>query len=197
MTDVLFFPFAEYWWFYAGFTAFVLLLLAIDLGVFHREAHEVSFKEATTWSVIWVVLALAFNYGFYLYALNTFPTDPRLTALPAFDPAAAARQTGLEFLTGYIVEKSLAVDNIFVFVVVFSFFAIPPKYQHRVLFYGIIGALVFRAIFIAMGSVLMQYTWVVILFGVFPQPVVDGIVAPAAHALADQAGYIAAVLGGA
>jgi len=167
MTDVLFFPFSEYWWFYAGFTAFVLLLLAIDLGVFHREAHEVSFKEATTWSVIWVVLALAFNYGFYLYALNTFPTDPRLTALPAFDPAAAARQTGLEFLTGYIVEKSLAVDNIFVFVVVFTFFAIPPKYQHRVLFYGIIGALVFRAIFIAMGSVLMQYTWVVILFGVF------------------------------
>ena len=167
MTDVLFFPFSEYWWFYAGFTAFVLLLLAIDLGVFHREAHEVSFKEATTWSVIWVVLALAFNYGFYLYALNTFPTDPRLTALPAFDPAAAARQTGLEFLTGYIVEKSLAVDNIFVFVVVFNFFAIPPKYQHRVLFYGIIGALVFRAIFIAMGSVLMQYKWVVILFGVF------------------------------
>jgi len=167
MTDVLFFPFSEYWWFYAGFTAFVLLLLAIDLGVFHREAHEVSFREATTWSVIWVALALAFNYGFYLYALNTFPTDPRLTALPAFDPAAAARQTGLEFLTGYIVEKSLAVDNIFVFVVVFTFFAIPPKYQHRVLFYGIIGALVFRAIFIAMGSVLMQYKWVVVLFGVF------------------------------
>jgi tellurite resistance protein TerC len=167
MSDVLFFPFSEYWWFYAGFTAFVLLLLALDLGVFHREAHEVSFREATTWSVIWVALALAFNYGFYLYALNTFPTDPRLAAIPGFDPAAAARQTGLEFLTGYIVEKSLAVDNIFVFVVVFSFFAIPPKYQHRVLFYGIIGALVFRAIFIAMGSVLMQYKWVVILFGVF------------------------------
>jgi len=167
MTDVLFFPFSGYWWFYAGFTAFVLLLLAIDLGVFHREAHEVSFREATTWSVVWVALALAFNYGFYLYALNTFPTDPRLAAIPGFDPAAAARQTGLEFLTGYIVEKSLAVDNIFVFVVVFSFFAIPSKYQHRVLFYGIIGALVFRAIFIAMGSVLMQYKWVVILFGVF------------------------------
>ena len=167
MTDVLFFPFSGYWWFYAGFTAFVLLLLAIDLGVFHREAHEVSFREATTWSVVWVALALAFNYGFYLYALNTFPTDPRLAAIPGFDPAAAARQTGLEFLTGYIVEKSLAVDNIFVFVVVFNFFEIPPKYQHRVLFYGIIGALVFRAIFIAMGSVLMQYTWVVILFGVF------------------------------
>lgn len=167
MTEVLLFPFAESWWLYAGFTAFVLLLLALDLGVFHREAHEVSFREATTWSIVWVALALLFNYAFYLYALNTFPTDPRLTAIPGFDPAAAARQTGLEFLTGYIVEKSLAIDNIFVFVVVFTFFAIPSKYQHRVLFYGIVGALVFRAIFIAMGSVLMQYKWVVVLFGVF------------------------------
>jgi len=167
LTEVLLFPFSEYWWLYAVFTAFVLLLLALDLGVFHREAHEVTFREATTWSLVWVALALVFNYGFYLYALNTLPTDPRLTAIPGFDPSAAARQTGLEFLTGYIVEKSLAVDNIFVFVVVFGFFAIPSKYQHRVLFYGIIGALVFRAIFIAMGSVLMQYKWVVILFGVF------------------------------
>jgi tellurite resistance protein TerC len=167
MTHTLLFPFAEYWWFYAGFTAFVLLLLTLDLGVFHREAHEVSFKEAATWSVVWVALGLLFNYGFYLYAANTFPVDPRLTAIPGFDPAAAARQVGLEFLTGYIVEKSLAVDNIFVFVIVFSFFAIPAKYQHRVLFYGIIGALVFRAIFIAMGSVLMQYKWVVVVFGAF------------------------------
>jgi tellurite resistance protein TerC len=167
MNDVLFFPVAQYWWFYGGFTVFVLLLLALDLGVFHREAHEVSFKEAATWSVVWVALALAFNYGFYLYALNKFPADPRLTGLLGFDPAAAARQVGLEFLTGYIVEKSLAVDNIFVFVVVFTFFSIPRKYQHRVLFYGIIGALIFRAIFIGLGSVLMQYKWVVIIFGVF------------------------------
>ena len=167
MADALLFPFADYWWFYAGFTAFVLLLLALDLGVFHRQAHEVSFKEAATWSVVWVTTALLFNYGFYLYAASTFPVDPRLAAIPGFDAAAAARQVGLEFLTGYVVEKSLAVDNIFVFVVVFTFFAIPAKYQHRVLFYGIIGALIFRAIFIALGSVLMQYKWVVIVFGAF------------------------------
>jgi len=167
MSDLLFFPFADYWWFYGGFTLFVLLLLALDLGVFHREAHEVGFKEAATWSVVWVALALAFNYGFYLFALNRFPSDARLAGVPGFDPAAAARQVGLEFLTGYIVEKSLAVDNIFVFVVVFTFFSIPRKYQHRVLFYGIIGALIFRAIFIGLGSVLMQYKWIVIIFGVF------------------------------
>ncbi|MBP1607511.1 MAG: alx 1, partial [Acidobacteria bacterium] len=108
-----------------------------------------------------------FGYGFYLYAAATFPGNERLLAIPGFDPEAAARQVGLEYLTGYIVEKSLAVDNIFVFVVVFSFFAVPPQYQHRVLFYGILGALVFRAIFIAMGAVLMQYHWVVVLFGTF------------------------------
>ncbi|MFB3854721.1 MAG: TerC family protein [Vicinamibacterales bacterium] len=165
MTDALLFPFLEYWWLYAGFTAFVLLLLFIDLGIFHREAHVVSFREASVWSAVWVGLALAFNYAFYLYASRAFPADPRLLAIPAFDPQAAATRVGLEFLTGYIVEKALAVDNIFVFVVVFSFFAIPAAYQHRVLFYGILGALVFRAIFIALGSVLMQYKWIVVLFG--------------------------------
>ena len=112
-------------------------------------------------------LALAFGYGFYVYAAATFSTDPRLAAIPGFDPDAAARQIGLEYLTGYIIEKSLAVDNIFVFVVVFSFFAIPPVYQHRVLFYGILGALVFRAIFIALGAVLLQYAFVVLIFGAF------------------------------
>ena len=127
----------------------------------------VSFREAAVWSVVWVALALAFNYALYQYALKQLPGNERLLAIPGFDPDAAARQVGLEFLTGYIVEKSLAVDNIFVFVVVFSYFAIPPIYQHRVLFYGILGALVFRAIFIALGSVLMQYEWVVILFGAF------------------------------
>ena len=165
MADTLLFPFLDYWWLYAGFTGFVLLLLALDLGVFHREAHEVSLREATAWSVVWVALALTFNYLFYLYAASHFAGSERLLAIPGFDPGAAAKQVGLEFLTGYIVEKALAVDNIFVFVVVFSFFAVPPKYQHRVLFYGIIGALVFRAIFIAMGAVLMQYKWVVVLFG--------------------------------
>lgn len=161
------FPFSEYWWIYLSFTGFVLLLLALDLGVFHKKAHIVSFKEAATWSVVWIALALLFNYALYRYALYAFALDGRLLAIPGFDPAASARQVGLEFLTGYIVEKSLSVDNIFVFVVVFSFFSIPPLYQHRVLFFGIIGALIFRAIFIALGSVLMSYGWIVIVFGVF------------------------------
>jgi tellurite resistance protein TerC len=161
------FPFADYWWFYAGFTLFVLLLLSLDLGVFHRKAHAVSFREAAAWSAVWVALALLFNFLLYQYALWKFPQDARLMATPGFDPAAAAHRVGLEFLTGYIIEKSLSVDNIFVFVVVFSFFAVPAIYQHRVLFYGIIGALIFRAIFIAMGSVLMQYHWVILLFGAF------------------------------
>lgn len=167
MAHASLFPLAEYWWFYAAFTAFVMLLLAIDLGVFHRKAHAVSFREAAIWSAVWVILALAFNYFLYRYASWRLRDVDRLTSLPGFDPDVAARQTALEFLTGYLVEKSLSVDNIFVFVVVFSYFAIPAMYQHRVLFYGIIGALVFRAIFIAMGAVLMQYHWVVLVFGIF------------------------------
>jgi tellurite resistance protein TerC len=148
------FPFTEFWWIYAAFTAFVLLLLALDLGVFHRRSHVVSFRESLAWSVVWVTLALAFNYGFYLYAVSIAGPD-------------LGRQAGLEFLTGYIVEKSLAVDNIFVFVLVFNYFAIPHKYQHRVLFYGVLGALVCRAVFISLGAVLMQYHAVVLLFGAF------------------------------
>jgi tellurite resistance protein TerC len=150
----LLFPFVTYWWFYAAFTAFVLVLLALDLGVFHRHAHVVGFRESLVWSVVWVALALVFNYAFYAYASARFGPDE-------------GHRLGLEFLTGYLVEKSLAVDNIFVFVLVFSYFGIPREYQHRVLFYGIIGALVFRAIFIALGSVLMQYWIVVALFGIF------------------------------
>ena len=161
------FPFADYWWFYLGFTGFVLFLLALDLGVFHRQAHEVSFREAATWSVVWIALALLFNFLLYQYALWKFPTDSRLMAMPNFDPSNAAWRVSLEFLTGYIVEKSLSVDNIFVFVLVFGYFAIPAKYQHRVLFYGIVGALIFRAVFIALGSALMQYRWIVIAFGAF------------------------------
>jgi tellurite resistance protein TerC len=165
--DIVLFPLAEYWTVYLAFVLGVLVVLALDLGVFHRHAHAVSMREATMWSVVWVLLALAFNYGLYLYAAASFADNPRLLAVPGFDPEAAAQRVGLEFLTGYIVEKSLAIDNIFVFVVIFGYFAVPPKYQHRVLFYGIIGALLFRAIFIAMGSVLMQYQWVVIVFGLF------------------------------
>src|ERR1044072_4551871 len=161
------FPLVDYWWFYLCFTGFVLLLLALDLGVFHREAHEVSFREAATWSVVWVTLALVFNFLLYQYALWKFPQDARLLATPGFDPDAAAWRVALEFLTGYVVEKSLSVDNVFVFVLVFGYFRIPAKYQHRVLFYGIIGALAFRAVFTALGSALMQYHWVVILFGAF------------------------------
>src|SRR5215210_7769439 len=161
------FPFSEYWWFYGAFTAFVLLMLALDLGVFHRKAHAVRMREAAIWGAVWVALALTFNYALYQYALWKFPQDPRLMAVPGFDAQAAAGQVALEFLTGYIVEKSLSVDNIFIFVVVFGYFRIPAKYQHKVLFYGIIGALIFRAVFIAMGAALMQYHWVIIIFGVF------------------------------
>ncbi len=163
----LLFPFAEYWWFYLAFSAFLLGLLAVDLGIFHREAHVVSFREAGTWSVVWVALALIFNVLLYLYAHWRFAEDERLLALRGFDPAAEATRVALEFLTGYLVEYSLSIDNMFVFVLVFGYFAVPPQYQHRVLFFGIIGALVFRAIFIALGSVLMQYQWVVLLFGAF------------------------------
>ena len=154
MDNTIFFPFAEYWWFYLGFTLFVLLMLALDLGVFNRKAHVISFKEATIWSVVWVSLALIFNVGFYYYTTHNFG-------------AVEGTRLSLEYLTGYVVEKSLSVDNIFVFVMVFAYFSIPPIYQHRVLFYGIIGALLFRAIFIAAGAWLMQFQWIVIIFGVF------------------------------
>ena len=164
MDHILLFPFADYWWFYSAFLLFVLGLLALDLGVFHRKAHAVGAKEAFIWTMIWISLALAFSVGIYFYAQWKLPLDPRLLGL---DHAALAKQTALEFLAGFIVEKSLSVDNIFVFVVVFSYFAIPPQYQHRVLFYGIVGALVFRAIFISVGALLMQFHWVILLFGGF------------------------------
>jgi tellurite resistance protein TerC len=152
---MIYFPLAEYWWFYLAFTGFVMILLALDLGVFHRQAHIVSFREASIWSVIWIALALAFNFAFYQYAAWKFDSEP------------VARQLGLEFLTGYVVEKTLSLDNIFVFVVVFTVFGIPAVYQHRVLFFGIIGALLFRAVFIALGSALLEYHWIILLFGSF------------------------------
>ena len=152
--DITLFPLAEYWWAYLAFTAFVLFMLALDLGVFHKKEHAVSFKEAAVWSIVYVVLALAFNFAFYQYSLAKFGE-------------VTACNLGLEFLTGYVIEYSLSIDNIFVFVLVFSYFAIPAKYQHRVLFFGILGALFFRAVFIGFGSVLMQFHWVVYLFGGF------------------------------
>jgi len=163
------FPFADYWWFYALFTLGVLSLLALDLGVFHREAHEVRFREALSWSVVWISLALLFCFGLWKYAHWKLPQDPRLIAegLTAAQAAVLANQTALEFLTGFVIEKSLSVDNIFIFVLVFSYFSIPPKYQHRVLFYGILGALIFRIIFISIGAALMELHWVIWLFGGF------------------------------
>lgn len=148
------FPFAEYWWFYGGFLIFVFIMLALDLGIFNRKAHEVSFKEATIWSIVWVTLALIFNFIFYQYASSKFGVE-------------SGKEFALEFLTGYILEYSLSIDNIFVFVLVFSYFGIPAKYKHRVLFYGILGALIFRAIFIGIGSALMQFHWIIYIFGGF------------------------------
>jgi tellurite resistance protein TerC len=148
------FPFADYWWFYLVFLGFIGTILALDLGIFHKEEHTVSFKEASIWSVVYVILALAFNFGFYQYSLTKFDD-------------ATSWNLAMEFLTGFVIEYSLSIDNIFIFVLVFSYFAIPGKYQHRVLFYGILGALIFRAIFITLGSALMQFHWVIYLFGAF------------------------------
>jgi tellurite resistance protein TerC len=128
-----------------GFTGFVLAMLAVDLGVFHRKAHEVKVGEAALWSAIWVALALVFNAGVAHF----------------FGP-----ERGLEFLTGYLIEKALAVDNIFVFYAVFAYFAVPAAYQHRVLFWGVLGALVMRALFIVVGAALLaRFHWVIYLFG--------------------------------
>jgi tellurite resistance protein TerC len=147
------FPFSDYWWLYAVFTGAVLGLLALDLGVFHRKPHQVTFREAAAWSAVWVSLALLFNLALYLYTLWISPEN--------------ARQVALEFLSGYLVEYSLSVDNIFVFVLILGYFAVPLRYQHRVLFYGILGALIFRGAFIALGAVLMRFHWIVLVFGVF------------------------------
>jgi tellurite resistance protein TerC len=161
------FPFADYWWLYLSFTGGILALLALDLGVFHRHSHKVGFREAAAWCAVWVTLALIFNVALYLYSVWRFPQDTRLMSNPAFAPTAAARQVALEFLSGYLVEYSLSVDNIFVFVLILGYFSVPAQYQHRVLFYGILGALIFRAIFITIGSALMQFHWIVWIFGLF------------------------------
>ncbi|MBC7370549.1 MAG: TerC family protein [Bdellovibrionaceae bacterium] len=162
---MILFPFYDYWWFYVIFIVFVLAILALDLGVFHKNAHEVSFKEASLWTTAWISLSLVFNYLFYLYSQYRFTNFEPYISIQGFDPDVQAKNSALEFLTGFVVEKSLAIDNIFIFAVVFAYFGIPKMYQHRVLFWGILGALVFRGIFIALGSVLMQYHWVVIFFG--------------------------------
>jgi tellurite resistance protein TerC len=132
---------------WGGFIAFVFAMLALDLGVFHRKAHVIGYREALTWSAIWISLALLFN----------------LAVWQLFGP-----ERGLEFLTGYVIEKSLSVDNIFVFVIIFSALRIPQLYQHRVLFWGILSALVLRAAMIFAGAALLaKFHWLIYVFGVF------------------------------
>jgi len=166
----LLFPFADYWPVYVAFVAFVLVLLAMDLGIFHKTPHAVSMREATMWVCIWMTLACIFCGVLWWYCHDRFPEADRLPSVLAAGYSSAeeaANTIALQFLTGYVVEQSLSVDNMFVFVVIFGFFSIPQHLQHRVLFYGILGALAFRAIFIAIGAALIQYKWVVIVFGAF------------------------------
>ncbi len=134
-------------WLWAGFNLFVLAMLAIDLGVFHRQAHAVSLREASVWSAVWIALALLFNLGVWKFL---------------------GPQPGVEFLTGYLIEKSLSIDNIFVIALLFAYFKVPDEYQHRVLFWGILGALVMRAAFILAGAALLdRFHWIIYLFGAF------------------------------
>lgn len=134
-------------WHWGGFVLFLVIMLALDLGVFNKKQHEVSVKEALITSGIWIALAVVFNICvFYLMG----------------------HDKGLEFLTGYLLEKSLSVDNIFVFILLFTFFDVPKKYQHKVLFWGIFGALIMRAILIFIGTALIaQFSWVILIFGAF------------------------------
>lgn len=132
-------------WFWGGFIAFVLAMLALDLGVFHRRPHVVGMKEAGIWTAIWVALALTFAAGLY-FVVN--------------------RHAALTFLTGYVIEEALSADNIFVMVLIFEYFRVPKSSQHRVLFYGILGALVMRGAFIAAGSALItRFHWILYIFG--------------------------------
>jgi len=134
-------------WLWIGFNVFVLLMLALDLGVFHRKAHVVTFKESMAWTVVWVSLAMLFNLGIAHYMSDA---------------------KALEFFTGYVIEKSLSVDNVFVFALLFSYFAVPAQYQHKVLFWGILGALIMRAVMIALGAKLItEFAWIIYVFGVF------------------------------
>jgi len=154
-------------WPWIGFIAFVLLMLALDLGVFHRKAHVVSVKEALAWSALWLTMGLAFAvFVYFAYEGNWFG----LGTLPdAVDGLMNGGTTAAEkYLTGYVVEKSLSVDNIFVISMIFSFFAVPPIYQHRVLFWGILGALVMRGVMIGLGAKLIaEYHWVLYVFAIF------------------------------
>ncbi|MDH4408853.1 MAG: TerC family protein [Verrucomicrobiales bacterium] len=159
-------------WAYVGFIGLVILFLALDLGVFHRDAHEVTMKESVMWSAIWLTCGLTFTtFVYFAYegkwlglGLDTPLYRDGAIVLGEVAGATAA----IQYLTGYVVEKSLAMDNIFVIAIIFGFFAIPAKYQHRVLFWGIIGALLMRGGMIYLGAgLIMQYTWILIIFGLF------------------------------
>jgi tellurite resistance protein TerC len=168
-------------WAYIGFITLVLIFLALDLGVFHKEAHEVSMKEAITWSIVWLSCGLLFGIFVYFAYENHWlglglDTPKYNPAYVATDPNSKLIITGevlgkdaaQQYITGYIIEKSLAMDNIFVIAMIFTFFAIPGKYQHRVLFWGIIGALIMRGIMIFLGAeLIMKYQWILIIFGAF------------------------------
>ena len=132
---------------WSGFVLFVLVMLALDLGVFNRKAHEIKLKEAVLWSVFWIALALLFNLGVYIWD---------------------GHEQGITFLTGYVIEKSLSIDNLFVFLLIFNYFAVPKKYQHKILFWGVLGAIIMRAIFVFAGIALIERFHVMIyIFGGF------------------------------
>ncbi len=144
-------------WLWVGFNVFVLAMLALDLGVFHRTAHAVTVKEAAIWSGVWISLAMLFNVGLYFFWDTLSPNSGYTNS-----------EAALAFFTGYLIEKSLSVDNIFVFVLVFTYFAVPAIYQHRVLFWGILGALIMRGILIAVGATLIkEFHWIIYVFGGF------------------------------
>ncbi len=164
-------------WLYSGFLALVLLLLALDLGVFHRKAHVVSVKEALGWSAFWICLGLMFSGFIYLgyenHWLGLGLTPDMMGSVATNIPGVGAvynegSSALMKYLTGYLVEKSLSVDNIFVISMIFSFLAVPPIYQHRVLFWGILGALLMRGVMIAVGAAMIQrFSWIIYVFGAF------------------------------
>jgi len=132
---------------WGGFNLLVLFMLALDLGVFHRKDHRITMKESIVWSIIWIIVALIFNVVVYFWR---------------------GSETALQFFTGYVIERSLSIDNIFVFILIFSYFGVSDKYQYKVLFWGILGALVLRGLFIALGAILIaQFHWVLYIFGAF------------------------------
>jgi tellurite resistance protein TerC len=162
------------WLIWTGFVLFVLLMLALDLGVFHRKAHVVRVREALAWSAVWIALGLAFSLFVYhgyenrWLGLGLAPDAVDRSAEFPDGRANDGRSAVIKYLTGYVVEKSLSVDNVFVIAMIFGFLAVPPLYQHRVLFWGILGALVMRGAMIAVGSRLIaEFSWILSVFGVF------------------------------